>query len=69
MLQYSYNFIRHSKELATAVRYQTQNGKILGSNRAALTISFLRKLSQVIRVNKDIFTFYKYIQCWFIYYN
>jgi hypothetical protein len=42
MLQYSYNFIRHSKEVAKAVRYETHNWKILGSNPAALNISFFK---------------------------
>jgi len=46
MLQYGYtlNFIRHSKELAKAVRYQFHNWKILGSNPTALTIFFMEPL-------------------------
>jgi len=47
----TFNFIRHSKEVAKAVRYETHNCKILGSNPAALTIS----LSHVIKVNKNNF--------------
>ena len=43
MLQYGYNFIRHSKEVAKAVRFETHNWKILGSNPAALTISFFKE--------------------------
>jgi len=40
MLQHGYNFRRHSKEVAKAVRYQTHIRKSLHSNPAALTISF-----------------------------
>jgi len=54
--------------MARAVRYQTYNWKILGSNPAALSISFLRKLSQVIRENKDtILHFTKYTHFKFIF--
>jgi hypothetical protein len=50
------NFIRHSKEVARAVRCETYSWKILGLNCAVLNISFLRNLFRVIRVNKDNFT-------------
>jgi hypothetical protein len=39
-LNYYLTMIRHSKELAEAFGYRTHNWKILGSNSAALIISF-----------------------------